>query len=73
MTDLEIAKQTELKPITEIAQNIGIKEDEIEQYGKYKAKLTESLIKRLETKTDGKLVLVTAMSPTPLGEGKTTI
>ena len=73
MTDLEIAKQTELKPITEIAQNIGIKEDEIEQYGKYKAKLTESLVRRLETKTDGKLVLVTAMSPTPLGEGKTTI
>ena len=73
MTDIEIARSTELKPIMEIAQNIGIKNEEVEQYGKYKAKLTESLIKRLETKNDGKLVLVTAMSPTPLGEGKTTI
>ena len=73
MTDIEIARSTELKPIMEIAQNIGIKSEEVEQYGKYKAKLTESLIKRLETKNDGKLVLVTAMSPTPLGEGKTTI
>ena len=73
MTDIEIARSTELKPIMEIAQSIGIKNEEVEQYGKYKAKLTESLIKRLETKNDGKLVLVTAMSPTPLGEGKTTI
>ena len=73
MTDIEIARSTELKPIMEIAESIGIKNDEVEQYGKYKAKLTESLIKRLETKNDGKLVLVTAMSPTPLGEGKTTI
>ena len=73
MTDIEIARSTELKPIMEIAECIGIKNEEVEQYGKYKAKLTESLIKRLETKNDGKLVLVTAMSPTPLGEGKTTI
>jgi len=73
MTDIEIARSTELKPIMDIAQSIGINNEEVEQYGKYKAKLTESLIKRLETKNDGKLVLVTAMSPTPLGEGKTTI
>lgn len=73
MTDIEIARSVDLKPITEIAEKIGIKDEEIEQYGKYKAKITESAIKRLEKNKDGKLVLVTAMSPTPLGEGKTTI
>ena len=73
MTDIEIAKKTELKKITEIAENLGISEDEIENYGKYKAKISDKLYKKLETKQDGKLVLVTAMSPTPLGEGKTTI
>lgn len=73
MTDIEIAKSVELKRITEIAKSIDITEDEIEMYGKYKAKISSEVNKKLENKKDGKLVLVTAMSPTPLGEGKTTI
>ena len=73
MTDIEIAKNTELKKITEIAGKLGITEDEIETYGKYKAKISNQLYKNMKNKEDGKLVLVTAMSPTPLGEGKTTI
>ena len=73
MTDIEIAKNTELKKITEIAGKLGITEDEIETYGKYKAKISDKLYKKMKNKEDGKLVLVTAMSPTPLGEGKTTI
>ena len=73
MTDIEIAKNTELKKITEIVEKIGITEDEIETYGKYKAKIPDQLYKKMKNKEDGKLVLVTAMSPTPLGEGKTTI
>jgi len=73
MTDIEIAKTTELKKITEIAEELGIQEDEIETYGKYKAKISNNLYKKMKLKNDGKLVLVTAMSPTPLGEGKTTI
>ena len=73
MTDIEIARSTKLKNITEIAKKLDISEDEIEQYGKYKAKISEKVIERLETKPNGKLILVTAMSPTPLGEGKTTV
>ena len=73
MTDIEIARNTELKEITEIAEDIGIKEDEIEQYGKYKGKISNEVYKRLENKKDGKLILVTAINPTPLGEGKTTV
>ena len=73
MTDIEIARNTKLENITDIATKIGIKEDELEQYGKYKAKINQSAIDRLKNKKNGKLVLVTAMSPTPLGEGKTTI
>ena len=73
MTDIEIAKSVELKNITEVAKNIGIQEEEIEQYGKYKAKISNKVMKRLEKKQDGKLILVTAINPTPLGEGKTTI
>ena len=73
MTDIEIAKSVELKKIKEIAKNIDITEDEIEMYGKYKAKISSEINKKLKDKTNGKLVLVTAMSPTPLGEGKTTI
>ena len=73
MTDIEIAKSVELKRITEIAQNIDITEDELEMYGKYKAKISDQVSERLKNKQEGKLVLVTAMSPTPLGEGKTTI
>ena len=73
MTDIEIARNTKLKEITEITEKIGLKENEIEQYGKYKAKINEEAFSRLKDKDDGKLVLVTAMSPTPLGEGKTTV
>ena len=73
MTDIEIARATKLEPITQIADKLGIKEDELEQYGKYKAKINEEAFKRLQNKKDGKLILVTAMSPTPMGEGKTTV
>ena len=73
MTDIEIAKSVELKKITEIAQAIDIIEDELEMYGKYKAKISDEINEKIKNKKDGKLVLVTAMSPTPLGEGKTTI
>ena len=72
LTDIEIAQQTELRPITEIADALGIKNDELEPYGRYKAKLSDELVARLSTKPDGKLVLVTAINPTPAGEGKTT-
>ena len=73
MTDIEIAKSVELKRIAEIARDIDISEDELEMYGKYKAKISSEVNEKLKNKKDGKLILVTAMSPTPLGEGKTTI
>ena len=73
MSDIEIARSAKLKKITEIAKQINIDENEIEQYGKYKAKISYETIKKLEKNNDGKLILVTAISPTPLGEGKTTI
>ena len=73
MTDIEIARNTKLNQITEIAQNLGIKENELEQYGKYKAKINEEAFKRLKNEKNGKLILVTAISPTPMGEGKTTV
>ena len=70
--DIEIAKEAKMLPIIEIAKNLGIEDDELEPYGKYKAKITDSFTKRLENKKDGKLILVTAINPTPAGEGKTT-
>lgn len=73
MTDLEIAKNAKLKPITKIAEKAGIKEEELELYGKFKAKINDEIFKRLENKKSGKLILVTATNPTPAGEGKTTI
>ena len=73
MTDIEIAKSVKLEKINKIAEKIGIKDDELEQYGKYKAKINLKTIDRLADKKDGKLILVTAMSPTTLGEGKTTM
>lgn len=73
MTDIEIAQNTELSPISQIAKKINIKEEELELFGNYKAKLNEKIFKRLEKQPDGKLVLVTAMNPTPAGEGKTTV
>ena len=72
LTDIEIAQQATLLPITKIAEDLGIREDELIPYGRYKAKLDPSIFKRLENEKDGKLVLVTAINPTPAGEGKTT-
>ncbi len=72
LSDIEIAQSTKLLPIAKIAENLGIQEEELEFYGKYKAKLNDSIFKRLAGKPDGKLVLVTAINPTPAGEGKTT-
>ena len=71
LTDIEIAQQCEMKPITEIAKKAGIPEENLEQYGKYKAKIDLSLLNKSE-KNNGKLILVTAITPTPAGEGKTT-
>ena len=71
-SDLEIARGVNLKPITEVAERLGALE-EIELYGKYKAKFNDSIYKRLENQKEGKLVLVTAINPTPAGEGKTTV
>ncbi len=73
MEDIEIARNTKLKSINEIAKSINIPEEDIEQYGKYKAKISPKLYEKLKNKKDGKLVLVTAINPTPLGEGKTTM
>jgi formate--tetrahydrofolate ligase len=73
MEDIEIARNVELKNIYEIAKKMGVDEEDVEAYGKYKAKLSNSLFQKLENNPNGKLVLVTAINPTPLGEGKTTI
>ena len=73
MTDIEIAEKVELKRIDKIAKKLNIDEDDIECYGKYKAKISNDVYKKLENKKDGKLILVTAINPTPLGEGKTTV
>jgi len=72
LSDIEIAQQAKLLPIKEVAAKIGISEDELEFYGKYKAKLSDELANRVENNPDGKLILVTAINPTPTGEGKTT-
>ena len=71
-TDIEIAQEAAMLPIREIAQGYGIKEDDIELYGKYKAKISDELWEEIKERPDGKLVLVTAINPTPAGEGKTT-
>ena len=73
MTDIEIAKNVKLEKITEIAKKIDINEDDIESYGKYKAKISNDIYTKLAKKENGKLILVTAINPTPLGEGKTTV
>ena len=72
LTDIEIAQQTKLRPIAEIAEELHICPEELEPYGRFKAKLNDDLFKRLENEPDGKLILVTAINPTPAGEGKTT-
>ena len=71
-TDIQIAQEAEMKHIREVAASIGIEEDDLEMYGKYKAKLSNELWDKIKDREDGKLVLVTAINPTPAGEGKTT-
>ena len=71
-TDIEIAQEAKLIPVTEVAKQLGIEADELEMYGKYKAKFSDELWERIKDRPDGKLVLVTAINPTPAGEGKTT-
>jgi formate--tetrahydrofolate ligase len=71
-TDIQIAQQADMKPITEIAAQLSIDPEDLELYGKYKAKLSDSLWNKVQNNKDGKLVLVTAINPTPAGEGKTT-
>ena len=73
LSDIEIAQQAKLLPIAEVAKKMGIKDEEFEPYGRFKAKLNDSLADRLSSQPDGKLVLVTAINPTPAGEGKTTV
>lgn len=72
LSDIEIAQKAHMLPITEVAEKLGIGEEDIELYGRYKAKLSMNLIKRVQDKPDGKLILVTAITPTPAGEGKST-
>ncbi|MDR3331299.1 MAG: formate--tetrahydrofolate ligase, partial [Synergistaceae bacterium] len=72
LSDIEIAQQSEMEPITKIAAKLGIDEDDIEPYGKYKAKISSGLWNRVKDRSDGHLILVTAITPTPAGEGKTT-
>ena len=71
-TDIQIAQEAKMKPITEIAEQLGIAFDDLELYGKYKAKLSDEYLKRIQRNKDAKLILVTAINPTPAGEGKTT-
>lgn len=71
-TDIEIANSVEMKPIVEVAKTVGLEEDDLELYGKYKAKISHDAIQRLSKNKDGKLILVTAITPTPAGEGKST-
>ncbi|MDY6325305.1 MAG: formate--tetrahydrofolate ligase [Catonella sp.] len=73
LSDIEIARNTEMYPIGEVAKSIGVKDNELEYYGKYKAKLSNELYDRVKDNKDGKLILVTAINPTPAGEGKTTV
>lgn len=73
MTDIEIARNAEIRPIREIAKALGMDEDDLELYGKYKAKISEEYLQKIQDRPNGKLVLVTAINPTPAGEGKTTI
>ena len=72
LTDVKIAQSAKMKPISEIAKKVGLEDDDLELYGKYKAKIALEAINRLENNPDGKLILVTAINPTPAGEGKTT-
>lgn len=72
-SDIEVAQNAKMEPIVKIAEKLGVLEDEIEQYGKYKCKISLDIMKKNENKKDGKLILVTAINPTPAGEGKSTV
>lgn len=72
-TDIQIAQEATMQPIVEVAKNIGIDADDLELYGKYKAKISNEYLKKIEENPNGKLILVTAINPTPAGEGKTTV
>lgn len=71
-TDIQIAQEAVMKPIAEVAAELGIDVEELELYGKYKAKISDSYMEKMKDRPDGKLILVTAINPTPAGEGKTT-
>ena len=73
MTDIEIARSVQLEKIADVAKKFGIEEENLEFYGKYKAKISKEFIDSVQDRKDGKLILVTAINPTPLGEGKTTV
>ncbi len=72
MEDIEIARRTDLKDINDIARKINISEEYVENYGKYKSKISLDIFDKIKSNKDGKLILVTSINPTPLGEGKTT-
>ncbi len=72
-TDIEIAQQATLKPIQEIAQELGLTNEDFEPYGHTKAKLSDKLLEKMADKPNGEVILVTAISPTPAGEGKSTV
>ena len=72
-SDIEIAQTSQMKPIVEIAANLGLGEDDIELFGKYKAKSSNQALKKLHTNKNGKVILVTSINPTPAGEGKSTV
>ena len=72
-TDIEIAQEAEMLPIKEVAQRVGLQEDDLELYGKYKEKISNEYYESIKDNEDGKLILVTAINPTPAGEGKTTV
>ena len=72
-SDIQIAQEAKMEPIMKVAEKIGLKEDDIELYGKYKCKISLDVYKKNKDKKDGKLILVTAINPTPAGEGKSTV
>ena len=72
-TDIEIAQAADIQPITKIAEKIGLSFDDIELYGKYKAKIPLEVLDKFDQQSEGKLVLVTSINPTPAGEGKSTV
>ena len=72
-TDIEIAQEAVMEPIANVAERLGLTEDSLELYGKYKAKISDAYLKSIENNPMGKLILITAINPTPAGEGKTTV